>query len=88
MTAPRMPRHTPLWRHTQPSVHTLSDVSAIDAPAASQHQACPPCTGNCQQGRSCPADGPRGAGEWGMVVFIGAVLAAAVLLGPMVRSMQ
>lgn len=91
MTAPRMPRYSPLWRDTQIDIHQATAMPELDATAARCNQVCPPCNGNCQQGDTCPAgvqsDGPRDAGEWSMVAFILLVVVVAFFFGPLFRSL-
>ena len=45
------------WRHTQPAVHEtqpgqLAEVLTLPRRVS---PSCPPCTGDCNQGRACPA---------------------------------
>lgn len=52
----RVPRFAPMWRATQPAVHLtesapLPDVIEMPRRVASP---CPPCNGDCGQGRRCP----------------------------------
>lgn len=88
MTAPRIPRlpagHNSRWPSTMfvadaPSHYRYPDVAP-----------CPPCTGECSQGRQCPAPAklhPLAAGlAWflGIVLFLAgcaAMVASVVLIG-------
>lgn len=57
-------RHAPEFRQTEPAVHELQ---------------CPPCSGECRQGRDCPASAEVQA--WDAHLPLLAVVAAVVVVG-------
>ena len=63
------------WLHTQPTIHQ-SDAMPLDAPLV---QRCPPCAGECQQGRACPATREEPLGSRVLIAVLFAAFVALMI---------